>query len=176
MVTKRILLILFALASLNAYALAQTNFLILRYRPLGCGELSGSDLAYSSLDSQNVKALYEKYNEAGFGVWRLTLGEMKMMDSVMLHVYKNREINLFRQDTAGRFYLEIISGHNKKENKSYRVYGLMDAVLFLDRVSCGLEAINPELESIPSLRNTRDILIYDVLCKCQGPWSSELRR
>lgn len=98
--------------------------------------------------------------------------ELAVVDSVLLQCYKTIEPPAYTvtvRDTARLFYLEFLSGRDNRQLHSFRVYGIVDCILFLDRMRERLKAINPKFETIDSFRLEQAILTHDRLCRCADP-------
>lgn len=151
----------------------QCNYLIIKWNPPSCDELFQGNESYS-LKGVYSKFIKEKYfDQTKFMVWvtedtsRDFYNELTEFDNYIPTNFSENSIKII--DTTNKFSMEFVTGFNDIENKYIRIYGVVNCILFLDRVIQKLLVVNPMSSMIQTLKIKQEILLYDRLCKCDYP-------
>lgn len=167
---KKVYNILLLSVLISLQVSGQCNYLVIRHSPAECGELTTIDIALSAMDSVNTdKFVSEKYyrQNVALSTGYSTLKEINSTNSIISECFKTQRFP--QRDTAGKFHWVFITGFNEKEKYVYKVYGIVNCIVFLDRVIEKLSAIDPKFELVHQLKNEQEILLYDRL-KCDGAY------
>ena len=170
---KRVYIIFLSLILTIQNANSQCNYLIVKWFPKSCGELTQHDECYN-ITGTYTNFLKKKYFNRNSSMV-LTIddstheffNELTDIDKVILEVFNKKNIKLM--DTANMFYMEFITGFNDTQNNHFKVYGVVNCILFLDRIIEKLLIVNPKSKLMEVFRIDQEILLYDRLCKCDYP-------
>jgi hypothetical protein len=73
-------------------------------------------------------------------------------------------------DSTNKFSIEFITGYRGKEKNYIKISGIINCIVFLEKLIDYLQSkTNNISEFNNSLYYTQQILIYDMLCKCETP-------
>ena len=172
---KKILIAL-CFVCINSYG-AKVNFIHLKIYPATCNDLQQVEECFTSLDSSSFDLILKKKilkkEEGVLGIVNVSISqnEMNLLDSLLFDVYnemkKEDKLGIYLTDTT--FYIEFARGYNQKKEESIKVGGIVNCIIFLDRIKEKIKIISGSSYLITSLENNEQILIYDRLCKCSKP-------